>query len=188
MLSQSINAYSAPCAPLAGTFRFRRFRFILNAFAVQERLGDPRVVPCFRQLLFSDMSSSMSPEELVVACIQYLHHVHRPSHKRPKCSASSTTPQIRFMWIVHFGASRFAYAATCRIARLPGGPDRKLLPPPANGGFYFQAFDGLVTRPIVGYNYGSYWTILPVGLSPTRAAASFAARLSRRYLCIAFSG
>jgi len=33
------------------------------------------------------------------------------------------------MWIVHFGVSRFAYAATCRIARLPGGPDRKLLTP-----------------------------------------------------------
>ena len=46
---------------------------------------------------------------------------------------------------------------------------------PANGDFYFQAFDELVSRPIAGYNYGSYWTTLPVGLSPTRAAASFAA-------------
>ena len=29
---------------------------------------------------------------------------------------------------------------------------------PANGGFYFQAFDGSVTLPVAGYNYNSVWT------------------------------
>src|SRR5215831_5524847 len=28
---------------------------------------------------------------------------------------------------------------------------------PANGGFYFQAFDGSVTLPVAGYNYNSVW-------------------------------
>ena len=31
---------------------------------------------------------------------------------------------------------------------------------PANGGFYFQAFDGSVTLPVAGYDYNSDWTPL----------------------------
>jgi hypothetical protein len=31
---------------------------------------------------------------------------------------------------------------------------------PANGGFYFQAFDGSVPLPVAGYNYNSVWTPL----------------------------
>jgi hypothetical protein len=29
--------------------------------------------------------------------------------------------------------------------------------PPANQGFYFRAFDGSITRPDVGYDYGGNW-------------------------------
>ena len=36
-------------------------RLIRAAFAVRERLGDPRVVPCFRCLLLPDMPSSLTP-------------------------------------------------------------------------------------------------------------------------------
>jgi hypothetical protein len=85
----SLNRPHAPHSQARPDFAVRRF--IQNAFAVRERLGDPRVVPCFRQLLFSDMSSSMSPEDPVAAYIQYLHHQHRPSHKGGNCSASSVT-------------------------------------------------------------------------------------------------
>src|SRR5262249_23770289 len=46
---------------------------------------------------------------------------------------------------------------------------------PANGGFYFQAFDGSVTLPVAGYNYNSVWTPLLTGLSPAGMAASLAA-------------
>src|SRR5262249_52258281 len=46
---------------------------------------------------------------------------------------------------------------------------------PANGGFYFQAFDGSVTLPVAGYDYNSVWTPLLAGLSPARMAASLAA-------------
>jgi hypothetical protein len=35
---------------------------IRGAFAVRERLGDPRVVPCFRCAFFPDMPSSTPPE------------------------------------------------------------------------------------------------------------------------------
>src|ERR1700746_3943352 len=47
---------------------------------------------------------------------------------------------------------------------------------PANGGFYFQAFDGSVTLPVAGYNYNSVWTPLLAGLPPAGMAASLAAR------------
>src|SRR5262249_59413659 len=46
---------------------------------------------------------------------------------------------------------------------------------PANGGFYFQAFDGSVTLPVAGYDYNSVWTPLLAGLSPAGMAASLAA-------------
>ena len=47
---------------------------------------------------------------------------------------------------------------------------------PANGGFYFQAFDGSVTLPVAGYNYyNSVWTPLLAGLPPAGMAASLAA-------------
>ena len=49
---------------------------------------------------------------------------------------------------------------------------------PANGAFYIQAFNGSVALPAVGYDYNIDWTPMLVGLSPTRMAASLAARSS----------
>jgi hypothetical protein len=46
---------------------------------------------------------------------------------------------------------------------------------PANGGFYFQAFNGSVALPAAGYDYNSDWTPLLAGLSPAGMAASLAA-------------
>ena len=62
IVSRSIITYSAPSAPLAGTPRLRRARFIRGALAVRERLGDLRVVPHFRCSLLLSMSPPMSPE------------------------------------------------------------------------------------------------------------------------------
>ena len=46
---------------------------------------------------------------------------------------------------------------------------------PANGGFYFQAFDGTIALPVAGYDYNSDWTPLLAGLSPAGMAASLTA-------------
>src|SRR5262245_54739204 len=46
---------------------------------------------------------------------------------------------------------------------------------PANGCFYFQAFDGSVTLPVAGYNYNSVWTPLLAGLPLAGMAAGLAA-------------
>ena len=51
--------------------------------------------------------------------------------------------------------------------------------PPFTGGFYFRAFDGSVTLPVAGYNYGGNWKIPPAGLSPAGSAASVAAPAPR---------
>ncbi len=42
-------------------------------------------------------------------------------------------------------------------------------------GFYLQASDESVTLLAAGYNYDSYWTVLPKGLSPFGMTASVAA-------------
>jgi len=41
---------------------------------------------------------------------------------------------------------------------------------PANGTFYFQAFNRSVTLPVAGYDYSIDWTPMLVGLSPTGMA------------------
>ena len=48
MLSRSISAYTTPCASPTGTLRFRGIALIRSAFAVRERLGNPRDLPYFR--------------------------------------------------------------------------------------------------------------------------------------------
>jgi hypothetical protein len=66
----------------------------------------------------------------------------------------------------------FTTAAACQVA---GPPVTDLTGHPANGGFYFQAFDKSVALPVAGYNYNSDWTPLLTGLSPAGMAASLAA-------------
>jgi hypothetical protein len=50
---------------------FAALRFIWNAFAVPVRLGDPRVVPCFRCTFLFDMPSSRTAGSPSVARAQY---------------------------------------------------------------------------------------------------------------------
>jgi hypothetical protein len=53
--------------------------------------------------------------------------------------------------------------------------------PPINGGFYFRAFNGSVTFPVAGYNYGVIWVPPPAGLAPAGTSVSVAAaRLGTR--------
>ena len=49
---------------------FAAWRFIRNAFAVRERLGDPRVVPGFRWPFLPDMLSSMTPGSSNIVMVQ----------------------------------------------------------------------------------------------------------------------
>ena len=105
---------------------FAGHRFIQDAFAVREHLGDPRVVPSFRTLLSPDMSSSMTPEVPVVACVQFLHHRHWPSH-RSETLGILELPQSASRGARDFGASLVHFRYDLPGCSSPfGGSDRGL--------------------------------------------------------------
>src|SRR5262245_60256174 len=90
----------------------------------------------------------------------------------PKSSALPIVPQSASRGARFSRLRWFATATACQVA---GPPVRIRLGRPANGGFYFQAFDRSVALPVAGYNYNSVWTPLLAGLSPAGMAASVAA-------------
>jgi hypothetical protein len=78
------------------------------------------------------------PGEPPAACIQFLRGAHLPSPGSYRLG----TPELE-------------------ISGLTGSP---LLRPAGllaslTGDFYFRAFNGLVTLPVAGYDYGGNWTI-----------------------------
>jgi hypothetical protein len=70
-----------------------------------------------------------------------------------------------------FGTTCFAFATTCKVARLPDGSD----PTRANGDFYARAFDGSVALPAAGYDYDGGWAPPSTGLAPAGTSTSLAA-------------
>jgi len=61
------------------------------------RLGDPRVVPCFRCAVFIDTSPSSTPGSSSVARTQFLRRQRWPSSPH-KSLGTSQIPTIRFPW------------------------------------------------------------------------------------------
>ena len=78
--------------------------FIWDAFAVLVRLGDLRVVPCFRSIFLLDMPSSTTPGSPSVAHAQFLHRRRWPSPSLERLGTPKS-PIIRFRWDVIFEAS-----------------------------------------------------------------------------------
>ena len=149
---------------------FIAWRFICDAFAVRERLGDPRAVPGFHCTFHPDMPSSTTPGSSTSTSSRQRCR-HRPSPRSNRLGTPKI-PAIRFAQGVNFVAYTVHTFATAA----------KLLPPctdptgfPAVGDFYYQASNGSVALPVAGYNYNSDWTPLLVGLTPTGMAASLAA-------------
>lgn len=85
------------------------------------------------------------PAALAFTLIGRARHFRLP-HKSVSCG------------IVFSRLNQFTCATTCRLARLPDGPDRPL-GGPAYGDFYTRASDGLVTRPVAEYHYRANWAI-----------------------------
>src|ERR1700751_3467539 len=82
---------------------FAALRFIRDALAVRFRLGDPRVVPCFRCPVLIGTSPSETPGSSSVACTQFLRRRRWPSFSHNGLGTSEI-PTIRFPWGNHFGA------------------------------------------------------------------------------------
>src|SRR5262249_24868135 len=101
--------------------------------------------------------------------------VHRRRHWPSPWTKGLGTPDdpaIRFARGTDFGAT---LVRDCYGLSGCWPPCTDLTGLPANGGFYFQAFNGSVVLPAAGYNYNSDWTPLLAGLSPAGMADSLAA-------------
>src|SRR5215472_12521436 len=142
-------AYSrkAGSEALTGAHAGGVWRLIRAAFAVRLRLGDPRVVPCFRCTFLLDMPPITTTRSPSVACTQFFTDDVSLRRKQSgsallgfPSSASDGVCFTRLPW--------FAFATACRIAGPPGGSDQAFRP--ANGGFYSRAFHGSVALPVVG--------------------------------------
>ena len=88
---------------------FTAWRLIRDAFAVRERLGDPRVVPSFRCTFLPDMPSSLTPGSSSSSLSSFSMST-RPSPRSERLGAPEY-PAIRFTRGTHFEASlvRFCY-------------------------------------------------------------------------------
>jgi len=88
------------------------------------------------------------------------------------------SPILRFSWegsfrgwpTVHFRYNLSTCSPPCRSR--PGFH-------PADGDFYFRAFDGLVARSAAGYHYRDNWAIFSGGSFPARTPTSIAATARR---------
>ena len=138
------------------------------------RLGDPRVVPCFRWPFFVDMSPSQTPGSSSVASTQFLHRRRRPSPKPDGLGTSHIPPSDSIVGKLDFGASlRFSIVTTCRLACPPVGADQVLTQPTRT----FTS--GLPTdwspAPPPDMTTGGTGQAPLMGLSPTRTPTSIAA-------------
>jgi hypothetical protein len=93
------------------------------------RLGDPRVVPCFR---WHPFSTCRPPGSREAQRLPIPSSFTADAGLRPKgtVSALPTSPPSDSRGGVYFAASlRFAFAATCQFARPPVGADQALTQP-----------------------------------------------------------
>src|SRR5467141_79932 len=130
---------------------FAAWRFIRNALAVLVRLGDPRVVPCFRCAFLLDMPSTRTTESPSAALAQSFAD-DMGLRRRSTGSALPRLPIIRFRWAEGFRG--FTGSLSLRPVEL-------LVPladltgvSPSQPGLFLSI--GSVTLPAVGYDYGGY--------------------------------
>ena len=97
---------------------FTAWRLIRDAFAVRERLGDPRVVPGFRCTFRPDMPPSLTPGSSIVVSVQYID-VDIGLRHGPKGSALPMIPQSVSRGARISGLLWFATATACRVAGPP---------------------------------------------------------------------
>ena len=171
MLSRSVNTYSAPSAPLAGTSRLRRMPAYTRCLRCA---GAPR-----RPTSGSGLSLTILSWHAALYDPGEFEH-HRPSFDattwpspRSERLGTPIDPAIRFTRGTYFGASWFTCATACQVAR-PPLTDRTGSPQPQRA-FTSRLPARSVTLPAAGYHYNRSWTPLLAGLTPARMAASLAA-------------
>jgi len=163
-----------PSAPLAGASRFRRIALIRDAFAVRERLGDPRLVPGFRCSFRPGMPSSTTPGTSTSTVPDNDVDIAFAERSPARHSQYPRNPFHARRPFRGFHSSHIRYGLP--VCSPPCTDPTSFL---AVGDFYIQASGVSVTLPAAGYDYNSDWTLLLAGLSPAGMTASLAARSLR---------
>src|SRR5882762_5118481 len=152
---------------------FPAWRVIRDAFAVLVRLGDPRVVPCFRCTFLLDMPPSKTAGSPLAVCAQFLRQRRWPSPGSQRLGTPQC-PIIRFRWDEPFAAS---------LVRTSLRPV-ELLAPLADPTGYFSQPTGTFTPELSAsrspFSSSGITTVAteqvpPTGLSPAGTSASIAA-------------
>ena len=147
---------------------FTAQRLIRDAFAVRERLGDPRAVPGFRCTFRPGMPSSMTPGS---SNIDKFQSSDVDIGLRRDLSGSAL-PKSRNPFRAGQVLRGFTGSLPLRPVRLLAplhGSDRL----PGQRGLLHPGFQR--NRLVAGHDYSSDWTPLLAGLSPAGMAASLAA-------------
>ena len=133
---------------------FTARRLIRDAFAVRERLGDPRVVPGFHCSFLPGMPSSPTPGSPTSICSR----TSMPTSPSPHDHRLGTpnSPAIRSTRASHFVASLVRFRCGLPGCSPPCDGSNRVTPAPE--GFYFQAFGRSVALAAAGYNYSMDWT------------------------------
>ena len=117
---------------------FTAWRLIRDAFAVRERLGDPRVVPGFRCSFRPDMPSSLTSGSSIIVSVQ---NIDVDIGLRPspwtKGLGTPNNPAIRFTRGTVFAAT---LVRDCYGLSGCWPPCTDLTSLPANGGFLLPGF------------------------------------------------
>jgi hypothetical protein len=165
---------------------FAAWRFIRDAFAVLVRLGDPRVVPCFRCSFLLGMPPSTTAESSLAACTQFL---------RQRCWPSPEVDRLGTPKVPHhpLPMGRIFAASLVRYALRPV----ELLAPLADPTGYFaqpsEAFTPGLSSSRSPFSPPGITTVAteqapPTGLSPAGTSASIAAPTPPSYdFCIHYT-
>ena len=153
MLSRPVITYSAPSAPPAGTSRFHRMAAYTRCLRCA---GAPRRpasgsglslhIPSWHAALSDpgEFDHRFFPDNDVGMAFAEIRPARHSRRSRNPFHAGHV-----------FGATGFTHLLRpVRLLAPLYGSDQL----PANGGFYFQAFNGSVALPVAGYDYSSDWT------------------------------
>ena len=153
---------------------FPAWRVIRNVFAVLVRLGDPRVVPCFRCAFLLNMPPSKTAGSPLAVCAQFLRQRRWPSPRLQRLGTPKS-PIIRFRWDEPFAASlvRCLLRPVELLAPLADPTGYSSRPSEA---FTPELSAGRSPFPSSGITTVATEQAPPTGLSPAGTSASIAAR------------
>ena len=155
---------------------FTAWRLIRDAFAVRERLGDPRAVPGFRCSFLPGMPSSPTPGSPTsnVPELRCRHGLRRLTTSSALPKLPQSVPRgFRISWLLWF-----ASATACQVAR-PPCTDQTGTPQPS-GTFTSRLSTDRSPSPSLDITTTVTGLLLLAGLSPAGMAASLAARSKLR--------